>query len=369
MFLKAINVKNIRVFENLEIEFNNDLNIIYGLNGQGKTSLLEAIHYLSLTKSFRVNKDSIVMRSESDFFDVSGNFLDQNDSITKLRIYFSGNEGKHAFINSNKVKLFSELVGMFPLVLLSLDDLELTYGVPAYRRKFLDVLLSQLYPGYLHNLRNYKQSVSQKNKLLSAEKNIDKEELDVWNKQLVSYGSEVLQQRVKFIEFSNKHISSKYVDISNKNERIQIKYNSTVPGICAESSIDEVKKLFSEILNVSHMNEIRRKVSLFGPHKDDLGFLINDFPFKSHGSQGENKSFLLALKMVEGDYIKQVSNKRPLCLFDDIFGELDNKRIENLIGLIKNQGQTFITTTEINKFKNLDLGNKKYFHIHDHAIH
>ncbi len=369
MFLKDIRVKNVRIFDKLEIEFNNDLNIIYGLNGQGKTSLLEAIHYLSLTKSFRVSKDSIVKRSESDFFEVTGNFIDQNDSVTNLRIYFSGTEGKHAFINSNKVKLFSELVGMFPLILLSLDDLELTYGVPAYRRKFLDVLLSQLYPGYLHNLRNYKQSVSQKNKLLNSDKTIDREELAVWNKQLVSYGSEVLQQRVKFIEFSKKYISLKYVDISKKNERIQIKYISTVPKINAESSIKEVKELFSQTLETSIMNEIRRNVSLIGPHKDDLDFLINDFPFKSHGSQGENKSFLLALKMVEADYIKEISKKRPLCLFDDIFGELDNKRINNLIDLIKNQGQTFITTTEINKFKNLELGNKKYFHLYDHAIH
>lgn len=368
MFLKEIFIKNIRVFKNIEIEFNNDLNIIYGLNGQGKTSLLEAIHYLSLTKSFRVNKDSIVKRSDTDFFEVKGNFIDQNNSITDLRVYFSNNEGKHAFLNSNKVKQFSEIVGLFPVILLSLDDLELTYGVPAYRRKFLDVLLSQLFPGYLHNLRNYKKSVAQKNKLLNSENTINRKELDIWNMQLITYGSEVLFQRQRVIDFLNKNISSKYRNISKNQDEIKVIYNSTVNKLLEDYSLNEIKNAFINTLNSNKESELKRRVSLTGPHKDDIEFLINGFPLKSHGSQGENKSFLLALKIVESDYIINISKKKPLFLLDDIFGELDNTRIDNLITLIKQQGQTFITTTEIKKFENTNLENKKYIHIHNHAI-
>lgn len=369
MFLKEILIKNIRVFETIEIEFNNDLNIIHGLNGQGKTSLLEAIHYLSLTKSFRANKDVVVKKTDAEFFEVKGTFIDHNNSTTNLRIYFSGSEGKHAFINSNKVKQFSEVVGLFPIILLSLDDLELTYGVPAYRRKFLDVLLSQLYPGYLHNLRNYKRSVSQKNRLLNTERTLNNEELEVWNKQLVSYGTEILYHRIKFVDFCNKYISHKYGEISKKNETIQINYISTVSNISKERTLEEAKNNFIKTLKANKENEIKRKTSLFGPHKDDLEFLKNAFSFKTHGSQGENKSFLLALKILESDFITEVSNKKPLFLLDDIFGELDNNRINNLMELIKDQGQTFITTTETKKFKRSNPENKKYIHIQNNAVH
>jgi len=214
----------------------------------------------------------------------------------------------------------------------------------------------------------YKKSVSQKNKLLSGNGNFEIRELEIWNQQLVTYGSEIIFKRLKFIEFANSKISSSYQNISKNKEKITIIYNSTLNELSSKSTLNDIKIFFRKALENSKDNEKKRKVCLIGPHKDDLGFLKNNYSFKSHGSQGENKSFLLALKIIESSFIMEVSNKRPLFLLDDIFGELDEERINNLVQLIKKEGQTFITTTEINKFKNSVPGNTKFIHIQNHAI-
>ena len=368
MFLKKISLKNVRIFNDLKTEFNSKINIIHGRNGQGKTSILEAIYYLSLTKSFRINKDSVVLKNNSEFFEISGSFLDEKNTSTQSRIFYSAEEGKHAFINSEKIKQFSELVGMFPVILLSLDDLELTYGVPAARRKFLDILLSQLYLGYLHNLRNYKKCITQKNKLLNTDGLISEKDIDVWNQQISNYGSELIFQRIKFIDFVNQQVNDVYKRISDKQEQIEVIYTSTINDLVSYIDLEKIKNLFDQTLKKSSDSEIKRKISLIGPHKDDLDFLKNGFLFKSHGSQGENKSFLMALKTIESNYIQQISKKKPLFLLDDIFGELDNSRVENLVHLINNEGQTFVTTTDLEKFKNIFPENSKLIHLENHVI-
>lgn len=368
MFLKEISLKNVRIFDELKTEFNPKINIIHGSNGQGKTSILEAIYYLSLTKSFRINKDSVVLKNNSKFFEIKGSFFDEKNVSTKCRIFFSNEEGKHAFINTGKVNQFSELVGMFPVILLSLDDLELTYGVPSARRKFLDILLSQLYPGYLHNLRNYKKCVQQKNRLLNSDDPVNKKDVDIWNEQIIKYGSSIINHRILFIHYANQNINEVYKKISDKQEEIDIIYNSTIVNLKQNPEPEQTESLFRNSINEYFNNELKRRTSLIGPHKDDLDFLKDGFLFKSHGSQGENKSFLMALKTIESDYTRQITNKRPLFLLDDLFGELDNSRVENLIHLINEDGQTFITTTDLEKFKHIFPEDSKLIHLENHMI-
>jgi DNA replication and repair protein RecF len=368
MFLKEISLKNVRIFSDLRTDFNPKINIIHGKNGQGKTSILEAIYYTSLTKSFRTNKDAIVLKNEADFFEVNSLFLNENNKEITSRIYYSEREGKHAFLNGQKVKQFSELVGLFPVILLSLDDLDLTYGVPSTRRRFLDILLSQLFPGYLQNLRNYKKCITQKNKLLNSEEVIQKEDINIWNQQIIDYGSRIIFQRKKFIDFANDKINTCYKKISGKEEQIEVVYNSTIQNLQNEFELKEINQLFKQALAKQMESEIKRKLSLTGPHKDDLDFFKNGFLFKSHGSQGENKSFLMALKTVESNYIQYISKKMPLFLLDDIFGELDSSRVKNLVYLINDQGQTFITTTDLEKFKNIFPENSKLIFINNHVI-
>jgi DNA replication and repair protein RecF len=244
----------------------------------------------------------------------------------------------------------------------------LTYGLPSARRRFLDILLSQLYPGYLQNLRNYKKCITQKNKLLNTDNAIDDKDINIWNQQIITYGSEVIFQRRRFIDFANQIISQFYKKISDKDEQIKIDYNCTIQYHESEPVLSEIKEAFNFVLKRSIDSEIKRKTCLFGPHKDDLDFLKNGYLFKSHGSQGENKSFLIALKTVESHYIQQISNKIPLFLLDDIFGELDSSRVENLVRLINNEGQTFITTTDLEKFKNIFPESCKFIFLKDHMI-
>lgn len=369
MHLKEIQFENFRNFKKLKINFHPKINLIYGYNGQGKTSLLEAVYYLSITKSFRAKNDSVVLNHNGDFFNIQGNFSDQKNIESNVRIYFSKQEGKHAFVNTERVKSFSEIVGLFPVIMLSLEDIEITYGVPAVRRKFLDVLLSQLYPQYLHNLQKYKKCVLQKNKLLNTDKNVNIiKELQLWNRQIIQYGSEILFKRLKFIEYLNKNISSVYDTISGKKEIIEAQYYSTIGKLDKEYSVQNICVLFEEILSKVMDKELQRQNCLVGPHRDDLDFMKDSYPLKSHGSHGENKSFLLALKFLESQYILDVSQKKPLMLLDDIFGELDTQRSENLLKVISDQGQTFITTTDNKKFKNIIIDDESLIHIHNNSV-
>ncbi len=369
MFLSNIQLQNFRVFNKLDITFHPKINIIYGLNGQGKTSILEAIYFLSITKSFKARADSNVLNHQAEFFDITGSFFHKNEVLNKLRVYYSKSEGKHVFIDNEKVKTFSEVVGLFPTILLSLEDIELTYGVPASRRKFLNVLLSQLYPSYLLALQKYKRSVLQKNKLLALDDYPTKlDELDTWNKQLVEFAAEIFFYRIKFIQFLNDKISDSYNTISGKNEKISVHYKTNIHGLKAEQTLSEIKKLFSITLEKVKNSEIKRQSSLVGPHRDDVDFIKDGFPFKSHGSQGENKSFLIALKLLESQYIFEISKNLPLLLLDDIFGELDSYRVENLLTNILDHGQTFITTTDDHKVKNIVTDKKSFFNIENNFI-
>ncbi|KAA3609839.1 MAG: DNA replication/repair protein RecF [Calditrichaeota bacterium] len=368
MFLEKIRIENFRIFSELNINFHPKINIIFGRNGQGKTSILEAIYFLSITKSFKAKTDTYVLKHEREFFDIKGS-CNNNTTVNELRIYFSRSDGKHVFLDKQKVKTFSEIVGQFPAILLSLEDIELTFGMPASRRKFLDVLLSQLYPGYLFALQKYKKSVLQKNKLLSLEDYPNKlNELDIWNKQLIEFAVEILMRRMEFVDYLNRNINSSYTTISAKEEKIEVLYKTNSGILKNDYNSDQIKKIFSETLEKSKPSELKRQSCLFGPHRDDLEFLKDGYSFKSHGSQGENKSFLIALKLIESQYIFDVSKKRPLMLLDDIFGELDSYRIENLLEIITDHGQTFITTTDDQKGKNIIADTASLFHLENSLI-
>lgn len=367
MVLQKLKVKNFRILNDLELKPHPKINIIHGLNGQGKTSILEAIYYLSITKSFRAKNDKIVLNSDSQFFDVDGLFSDTNNVLRETRVFFSKSDGKHIFLDKTKLNFYSHAIGILPVVLLSLEDLELTFGVPAARRKFLDVLLSQLYPKYLTNLQRYKKSVLQKNKMLNRNNGIhNHEELFAWNEQICEYGSQLIIQRQKFIKFLNERIENIYNEIAKKNERISILYHSLTQDI--ENTAEVIKEKISEMLQKFQETEIKRQTSLIGPHRDDIEFLKNGYAFKTHGSQGENKSFLIALKIIESQYIYDVSSKKPLLLLDDIFSELDFNRIKNLINIFDKQGQIFITTTDEKQFKKTIKNDCKYVYLKNETI-
>ncbi len=359
MFLQSLHLKNFRTFEKIETTFYPGINLITGENGAGKTTLLEAIYYLALTKSFREHQDKFSVTSGKSFFDVEGYFK-REKNIFSLRLFYSGEDGKRAFYNKNKVNQFSEIIGMIPVVILSLDDMDILYGYSSVRRKWLDILLSQLDMHYLKDLKHYKKTLAHKNKLLSRY-DIGYAEVDNWNIQLATYGASIIKKRNTLIEDFNKKIAEIYIKISGKKENIAISYRPCHDPV-SEKKEDLASQLYDKLKN-SFENEKVKGVTYIGPHRDEILFLKDDKPIKKFGSVGENKTFLISLKILEKIKIKQMKDISPFLLLDDIFGELDNNRVHNFFDLVENDSQTFITTTNYHRMSEMLALNFHHYNI------
>jgi len=365
MHVENLSLLNFRNISKAQVSFHDKINIIYGENGQGKTSVLEAIYLLAIPKSFRSNSDKVLLQHEQDYFDIKGAFQRKSEEDLEIRLYFSPSEGKHVFYNGNKLSRFSEIIGTVPVILLSLEDLELSYGMPATRRRFLDILLSQISPVYLQALQAYKKSLQHRNRLLSliSDNKESVQSLFPWNQQLVKYGLKLTELRYNLVEYLNKRINEYYTKISQKDEQVLIRYRSTLDRYFGNVEDANREEIYSDILTKKVDDDLKRSSTSIGPHRDDLSFKINGYHLKSYGSQGENKTFLISLKLAERDYLKEMSGKGPILLMDDIFGEHDNYRISYLLDYLSEEGQTFITTTIKGKFESKSQNEFNYLKV------
>jgi len=356
--LRRLDLTNFRLFNLLYLEFEDGINIITGRNGCGKTSILESIYYLALTKSFRTSQDFQIIKHNENYFSITGYIDTKSENKKLLRIYYSVKEGKHMFFGNKEINRYSDYIGFIPCVLLKPDDIKLALGAPSNRRKFMDILLSQLSPVYLEDLRMYRRVLVQRNALLLSEdySNIGNQ-IDIWNGQLIDHGSRIIEKRLAFINFLNKNLESYYNNFTDKNDSINVEYHSTIVGEKKVVTLSDIKSLFDKKLSMLYKYEIYNKSTAAGPHRDDIFFYKNRRFFKDYGSQGENKSLIIALKLIEWNYLSQTHVARPVLLLDDIFGELDQIRMKGLLRSLKNVGQTFITTTMLDKFSS-NLMNK-----------
>ena len=368
MVLKELEIENFRIFPYLKIEFSDGINIISGKNGQGKTSILESIYYLALTKSFRTSNDNFVVSYTKDHFSIKSIITSENSPDLKIRIYFSDSEGKHLFVNKKEITKFSEYIGKVPSVILTLDDLRLIKGGPQERRKFIDILISQISPVYLEDLKNYRRILHQRNALLNIdnEKEI-KRQILIWNRQLVEHGTRIILHRLKFIDFLNINLSEYYNSISDANDLISVKYKSSISNNIKISEKEKIEEIYNRKLGNVFKYELERKTSAIGPHRDDVVFFKGGKIFKDFCSQGENKTLVVALKFLEWEYISIERKQKPILLLDDIFGELDESRIQGLLRFLEKIGQAYITTTMQGKFidhpssRKLLIRNKKIY--------
>lgn len=365
MYLKQIELNQFRNISREKIDFSEHINIIHGRNGQGKTSILEAIFFLSITKSFRAKSEKIVLQHDKEYFQINGFFETDTKDDFSVRLYYSAEEGKHVFLNQNKVEKFSQFIGKIPITLLSLENLELTYGVPENRRKFIDILLSQISPVYLYALQAYKKTLNHRNRLLSliAEKKENQQALFPWDEQLVKYGSDIIRFRNQFVKYANDKIDGYYSQLSLTDEQISVKYKTNIKSNPDDEKLDNIEEQLRAALSENINSDLFRQNTLSGPHRDDLIFYKDNYPLKSYGSQGENKTLIIALKLVESEYLKEKTNENPILIMDDIFGELDDQRIKNLLGYVVKFGQTFITTTSDQKFKEMSTGSVRFLEI------
>lgn len=345
MILKSLSLLNYKNFDAYSVKFDAKINCFVGPNGVGKTNVLDAIYHLSFGKSYFNPIASQNIKHDEDFFVVDGVYK-KNDRDEKIIVSLKRGQKKMIKRNGKSYERFSEHIGFIPLVIISPSDRDLIIEGSDTRRKFIDGVISQSDKNYLECLLNYSKILSQRNALLkyfSLNNNFNKDTLDVYNQQLNEYGNNIHYKRKLFLETFIPIFKSRYKSISNDNENVDLSYNSQLN----ESPLLE---LFKSNINKDRMLQY----TSVGTHKDDLDFSIKGFPVKKFASQGQQKSFLIALKLAQFDFIKRQSGVTPILLLDDIFDKLDEHRVSQIIKLVddENFGQLFISDTHADRTKN-----------------
>ena len=355
MILSRLSLRNFRTHKNINLTFSDALNYIVGGNGQGKTSVLEAAYYLCTTKSFYAKDIEAVSFSENDF-EINGFFNDITDD--KIRVIFSVPENrKYYFQNEKLISRSSQIIGKFPVVILSPADHAITQGSPAERRKLVDSIISQASSTYLNILLDYNKTLKQRSAVLNQLKdNFSRstlDELDAWTEKLIDNGVELIHHRKKFIDRFNIYVLESYKKIIKDIENPSITYN-----FLDVNDEVEIKNRFNSLIKERKEEEIKRGINLVGPHRDDFVFKINEINLRTYGSQGQHKTFQTAIRFAEFFYLKDTTGKTPIFLLDDVFGELDAYRAGKISEYLKEVGQAFITLTDFADFSFLKKDDK-----------
>ncbi|MDE5678225.1 DNA replication/repair protein RecF [Phocaeicola sp.] len=337
MILKRISILNYKNLEQAELEFSPKMNCIIGQNGMGKTNLLDAVYYLSFCKSATNPIDSQNIRHEGDFFVIQGFYETNQGDQEEVYCGLKRRQKKQFKRNKKEYGRLSDHIGFIPLVMVSPSDAELIAGGSDERRRFMDVVISQYDKEYLDALIRYNKALTQRNVLLKSEQNTDDELMLVWEEVMATTGAVVFKKRSEFIAKFIPTFQSFYAYISQDKEKVNLAYESHA---ARGELLEQIKE--------SRQRDRIMGYSLKGIHKDDLVMQLGDFPIKREGSQGQNKTYLIALKLAQFDFLKKTgSHTTPLLLLDDIFDKLDASRVEQIVKLVAGDsfGQIFITDT------------------------
>lgn len=358
MNLLNLHLKNFRRHKETNLTFSNKLNFIVGANGAGKTTILESIYYLCTNKNFNTRTDNEAISFGEDNFEVEGTIKELTES--KIRVYYSLTENKKFYFrNKKKISRSVDIIGSFPIVTLTPTDLSITKGFPSDRRKFIDSILSQASKTYLINLLDYNRTLKQRSSLLfllkenHSEKSND--ELEAWNEKLIQGGLYLIEKRQRFINDFKTFVEDSYIEIMESKETPEVIYSFLESD---GKKTNNIEKKFRDLLKIKEDEEKRRIENLVGPHKDDFIFLIDNVDLKKYGSQGQHKTFQIALRFAEFFYLKQLTGKTPIFLLDDVFGKLDSKRAQKISNYLRKVGQAFITVTDLADFSFLDINNE-----------
>jgi DNA replication and repair protein RecF len=346
MYLKRLSILNFKNYPEARLDFSNHVNCLTGNNGEGKTNVLDAIHYLSFCKSFFNPIDSQNILHEAPFFLIQGIF-EGEDGEDDIYCGLKRNQKKQFKRNKKEYSRLADHIGLYPLVMISPADSELITEGSESRRKFIDSVIAQFDREYLESLIQYNKVLSQRNALLkqiSDSGKFDKDSLDIWDIQLIDHGKKVYDKRKKFINSFISIFQKYYELISSGREQVGMEYTSHLNN-----------GSFSEILTKAINRDRVMEYTTVGIHKDDLEFTINGHPLKKYASQGQQKSFLIALKLAQFDFIKNIKKVTPILLLDDIYDKLDDLRVKQLMELVSsdNFGQLFITDTHPTRLTDL----------------
>jgi len=338
MYIKEIELKDFRNYKELRTSFSKNVNIFLGNNAQGKTNLLEGIYLNAMAKSFKTTKDKELIRFGEEFCKIKTiAFFDDDEHSTEIVINKEGKKGVK--LDGVKINRTSELLERIFIIIFSPEDLKIVKDEPEKRRKFIDRELCQIKPGYYNDLNNYKRVLKQRNTYLKEER-IETSILDIWDHELARYGSKVIGRRNEFIKRINEISKEIHKNISGGKENLELNYE---PNISFSS---ELESDFYEIISSNRNDDIRNRTTGRGPHKDDLKISADGIDLRKYGSQGQQRTAALSLKLSETKLIEEEMGEKPILLLDDVLSELDNDRQNFLIHSLGGN-QLFITTTDI----------------------
>lgn len=352
MIIKSLELANFRNYEELNISFDKGTNILYGDNAQGKTNILEAIYVSATTKSHKGSKDKEIINFDKEEAHIR-TYLEKENVETRVDMHLRKNKSKGIAIDGQKIKKAADLMGLLNVVFFSPEDLSIIKDGPAERRRFADMELCQLDSFYLYNLNHYNKIIGQRNKLLKDmyfQPEL-KETLNIWDSQLVSFGSKIIERREQFVKQLGDIIFDIHKKLSGGKEELVIAYEPDV-------SIED----FEKQMKYNQDKDIRLKQTTTGPHRDDFSFVVNGVDIRKYGSQGQQRTAALSLKLSEIELVKKISKDTPVLLLDDVLSELDSNRQNYLLNSIGNI-QTIITCTGLDEFINNRFEINKIFKV------
>ena len=339
MPIKEIGLVSFRNHDTLNMEFCPNINVIWGKNGSGKTAILEAIHSLSIGRSFRTNKKKELLKDEKEFFSITGNFYERNN-IQKIQINQTKDGTRRIIIDGNKLESIRELVGLNPVVLLSPEEQIITKGAPQDQRNYFNKLFSVVSNGYFTILSDYNRILKQRNKLLDDFNLVGEAEteLSIWTERISETGQELWKERTELLKSYSLELKNIVKDFNEGQINFTCEHVKKFP---------DNEKEYIKILEKRQSRDIYLGRTTFGPHTDKINFTFNKKNVKQYGSQGEHKLALLLIKLAEVKLIRKVTEKAPIVLLDDLFAKLDDSRSKQAMAMIENDLQTIITTTDL----------------------
>lgn len=368
MQLNHLQVNNFRNYEQASLDFSKGINVFLGENAQGKTNLLESIYFLALTRSHRTANIHDLINWNADEAYVSGEF---NRSSGKNRLELTINKkGRKAKVNHIEQAKLSTYIGQLNVILFAPEDLSIVKGSPSDRRKFMDIEFGQMSNRYLYNTTQYRKILKQRNnylKQLQMKVATDRVYLEVLSDQLSAYAAEIMDQRINLLKKLQKWSGTTHAEISQKQEVLDFKYSTSL----TDDQLTSVEMIYQSLLSKFKANqdkEIRQGSTMFGPHRDDLIFMVNQKNVQTFGSQGQQRTTALSTKLAEIELMKEETGEYPILLLDDVLSELDQSRKTHLLQAIQNKVQTFLTTPSMSNVASELINDPKEFQIKNGKI-
>lgn len=327
------------------------MNILYGPNGSGKTSVLEAIHCLTVAKSFKTPYDKRLVQHDADYYQLEGQFNFEDDTDT-VQLNYVSNQGKKLFINSGEQDKLSAVVGRYPVVTLTPEDSNITFGPPSVRRKYINKVMSQTSAEHMERLIEFQNIIKQRNALLqeyadSDSGKIDETLISVYDEKLIQMSEQIEIARLQFFDRFKTYFQKVYDDLNKDSHSVKIRFS---PSVNFETS-EQFASDFREALIRRRNQELAFRRTMVGPQSDVIDIYFDGKSLRDYGSQGEHKLILVALKIAEGEYITRERDQSPIYLFDDLFAELDIQRSKKILSAIDSRGQILITSTDLSDIR------------------